>query len=409
MEISQFNIEQVPIENLRPDPGNPRWISPAALEALTRSIAEFDLVSPIIARREDGTVIAGHQRLVAARRLGLKTVPTIYLDITAKRARLLGLALNRISGDFDLELLAHLLKDLIEDSSLDPAIAGFPDDEVHSLLARIDAREKRDRPEAFDRDAALRSAYEHPRAQRGDLFALGEHRVLCGDATDADDIARLLAGHSAAMAFLDPPYGVHLGDHGSQQKGQARRRLKNDSLSPEAREVFCRAWAQNLFDNLTGAAYICLSTANWGADTRVLAEAGGRWSDTLIWDKGAFVLGRADYQRGFEPLWYGWPQKGRRQFFGGRAQSDVWHIPRPDDSPLHPTTKPLPLIERAIENSSQPGDSVLDLFLGSGSTIVAAERTGRICYGLEVDEHYCSIAIARWEAFAGQKATKVTG
>jgi len=138
----------------------------------------------------------------------------------------------------------------------------------------------------------------------------------------------------------------------------------------------------------------------------VLAEAGGHWSDTIIWAKDRFVLGRADYQHQYEPLWYGWREGIKRQFRGGRGQSDVWEIPRPEESPLHPTMKPLALVERALENSSRTQDAVLDLFLGSGSTLVAAERTGRICYGMELDEHYCSLAIARWEAFTGKSATK---
>jgi DNA modification methylase len=210
------------------------------------------------------------------------------------------------------------------------------------------------------------------------------------------------------MSFTDPPYNVSLGDHGGSQQGQSRRRIKNDSMEPEAWEQFCRGWARNLVTNVDGALYACMSTKEWATVSKVLADAGGHWSDTIIWEKDRFVLGRSDYQRAYEPIWYGWREGVKRHFAGGRDQGDVWKIERPSESPLHPTMKPLPLIERAIENSSQPGDIVLDLFLGSGSTLIASERTGRICYGMELDPHYCSMVIARWEAFTGGKAEKVT-
>jgi DNA modification methylase len=404
---TQLTINDVPIDELKPDPANPRRIPQAELEALTRSIAEFGFCDPVLARAEDHSVIGGHQRLLAARKLGLKTVPVIFLDIPSEKARLLNVALNKISGDFDQELLARLLADLGTAPDLDLTLSGFEEKEIKQLLKGLEAREKRERPEAFDLDAALRSAYENPRAQRGDLFRLGEHRVLCGDATQPEDCERLFGGAKAAMAFTDPPYNVSLGDHGGKQQGQARRRIKNDSMEPEAWEAFCRGWAHNLITAVDGALYICMSTKEWPTVSQVLFECGGHWSDTIIWKKDRFVLGRSDYQRGYEPIWYGWRQGVKRYFGGGRDLSDVWEIFRPDTSPLHPTMKPLPLIERAIENSSRPADILLDLFLGSGSTLIAAERTGRVCYGLELDPHYCSIVIARWEAFTGGKAERV--
>lgn len=399
-------IQQVPIEDLTPDPANPRHITEGELEALTRSIREFGLVDPIIARKEDKTVIGGHQRLQAARRLGLREVPVIYLDITKEKARVLNLALNKISGDFDQELLARLLADLGETPELDLTLSGFEEKEITKMLKSLEARDKRDRPETLDLDEALRSAYENPRAKRGELFQLGEHRVMCGDATSAEDMQKLLGDARAHVCFTDPPYNVNLGDHGGKQSGKSRR-IKNDAMAPEAWETFCRGWAQNLLGNVDGAIYVCMSTKEWASVSHVLSEAGGHWSDTIIWAKDRFVLGRADYQRSYEPVWYGWREGAKRHFAGGRDQSDIWRIERPSDSPLHPTMKPLALIERALENSSRPGDVVLDLFLGSGSTLIAAERTGRVCRGLELDPHYASMVIARWEAFTGKKAEKV--
>ena len=167
-------------------------------------------------------------------------------------------------------------------------------------------------------------------------------------------------------------------------------------------------WIANLLRGVGGAIYCCMSTKEWPTVSRLFAEQGAHWSDTIIWAKDHHVLGRADYQRAYEPVWYGWPDGATRHWCGDRDQTDVWQIARPAVNELHPTQKPLPLIERAIANSSAIGDVVLDLFVGSGSTLIAAERTGRRCYGLELDPHYADIVIARWEAFTGETATKET-
>ena len=401
-----LEIQNIEITALRPDPANPRRIPDDELEALTRSIKHFGFIDPVIARREDGTVIGGHQRLVAARRLGFETVPVVFLDISEERAHLLGLALNRISGKWDQELLGRLLAELEALPNIDLSLSGFADDEISKLLRSLDAREKRERVETFDLDAALEAGQRAHGAKRGDLWALGDHRLLCGDATDEADVSRLLDGRKAQLAFTDPPYGVGYGDHGGQQPGTRKRRLENDALPPEEWEAFCRGWAKNLLESVDGALYVCMSTKEWPLVSRVLEELGGHWSDTIIWAKDRFVLGRADYQRQYEPIWYGWRQGAQRHWCGDRDQGDVWTIPRPAESELHPTMKPLALVERAIDNSSRPGDLVLDLFLGSGTTLIAAERTGRVCYGMELDQHYAQVAVLRWQAFTGEKARR---
>jgi DNA modification methylase len=203
------------------------------------------------------------------------------------------------------------------------------------------------------------------------------------------------------MCFTDPPYNVSYGDHGGQQRGSRRRRMQNDSMDPLAWEEFCRGWASNIINRVDGSIYICMSSREWPTVSRILAEVGAHWSDTLIWAKDRFTLGRADYQRMYEPLWFGWREGVQHYWCGDRDQGDVLAIPRPAESKAHPTMKPLPLIELALENSSRAGDLVLDAFLGSGSTIIAAERTGRICYGLEIDPLYADVAVARWESFTG--------
>jgi DNA modification methylase len=223
-------------------------------------------------------------------------------------------------------------------------------------------------------------------------------------ATDPEHVARLLGNTRAQVAFCDPPYNVAYGDHGGQQQGARKRRIQNDALSPEAWDAFCRGWAANLLGYVDGAIYICMSTKEWPTVSRVLEAGGAHWSDTLIWSKDRFTLGRADYQRSYEPIWYGWREGTQHHWCGDRDQGDVWQIARPSESPLHPTMKPLPLIERALENSSRPGDVVLDLFLGSGSTLIAAERTGRVCYGTELDPTFAGVILGRWEAFSGETA-----
>lgn len=402
-------IEQVPIDSLRPDPANPRRIGDAELDALERSIREFGFVSPILARRADGTVIGGHQRLVAARRLGLRTAPVVWLDLSLEEARILGLALNRIGGTWDEALLARILGELGAAADVDLSLSGFGEDEVRDLLRSLEVREKRDQPETFDLAEALEAATREPRTKPGELWRLGGQRLLCGDATRGPDIERLLAGERPTMAFLDPPYNVALGDHGGQGRGQRRRRIANDNLDPAAWEAFVRAWGHNLLAYVDGAIYVAMSSKELPLLCRVLAEEGGHWSDTIIWAKDRFTLGRADYQHSYEPIWYGWREGSAHRWCGDRDQGDVWEIPRPAEAPLHPTMKPLALMERAIANSSGPGDLVADFFAGSGSTLIAAERTGRRCVALELDPIYADVIIARWESFSGEKAGRIDG
>ncbi len=307
------------------------------------------------------------------------------------------------------QLLARLLADLRTTDRVDLTLSGFDDDEVAKLLKGLDRRERRERPETFDLETALDAATREPRTKPGELWRLGDHRLVCGDATVAADVERLLGGRRPAMAFTDPPYNVSLGDHGGQPRSSRRRRIANDALDPVAWETFCRAWIRLLLESVDGAIYCAMSSKELPLVSRVFAEVGGHWSDTIIWAKDRFVLGRADYQRSYEPIWFGWREGSAHYWCGDRDQADVWTIARPAEAPLHPVMKPLPLMERAISNSSREGDLVLDLFLGAGSTLIAAERTGRTCLGLELDPRYCDVSLARWEAFTGEQAERVDG
>ncbi len=396
-----IRIEQVSVATLRPDPANPRRISDEELESLTRSIRQFGLVDPIIARREDKTVIGGHQRLVAARRLGMKTVPVVFMDVSAEQARLLNIGLNKISGSWDQELLARLLADLQAVPGVDLTLSGFSDDELHKLLRSLDARERRERVEQFDLDAALEEATRQPRAKRGDLWLLGEHRLLCGDSTDHSTRSRLMGDNRARMLLTDPPYGVDYETAGDNPRWRKRSRpIANDALGEDQGSFWTaafRSWP------VEGDVYVFSPSGPMMLRLQRAVEAAGipqhQW---LIWVKDRLVLGRSHYQYRHEHIFYGWREK--TSWNGSRKEDSVWECPRPGASPEHPTMKPLPILERAIENSSQPGDVVLDQFLGSGSTLVACERTGRVCFGAELEPVYCDVAVRRWEAFTGRKA-----
>ena len=254
----------------------------------------------------------------------------ILLDIAETDARLLNVALNKIGGDWDEDLLARLLIDLQAAAERDLSLSGFAEDDLQDLLTRFDQREKRDRPEHFDLADALAAVdREASGIAPGAGFQLGAHHLFRGDATDAAFVARCLDGTPAAMAFTDPPYNVAYGAHGGQTSETSTRRLLNDALPPEEWEQFCRTWAAALIANVAGTMYICMSSKEWPLVARVLAEAGAHWSDTIIWSKDRFTLGRSDYQRQYEPIWYGRSADGRRHWGGGHDQGDVWSIPRP--------------------------------------------------------------------------------
>jgi len=405
MKTAQIQIEQLPIGDLRPDLANPRRISDQELETLTRSIREFGLIDPIIARREDKMVIGGHQRLLAARKLGYKTVPVVFADLTVEQARLLNIALNKISGSFDQELLARLLGELKTVPNIDLSLSGFEDDELKKLLKSLDARERRDRPENFDLDAAVKAAQSSPVAKLGDTWLLGEHRLACGDSTDREAIQRLMGQAKAAMTFTDPPYNVNYGETMKDKLRQNSNKIANDNLG-DAFEPFLEKACKNILEFTDGAVYICMSSSELHTLQKVFIAAGGHWSTFIIWAKNTFTMGRSDYQRQYEPILYGWREGVNHYWCRDRDQGDVWQVDKPSSSPLHPTMKPLALIERAVQNSSQAGEKVLDTFLGSGSTLIACERTGRICYGMELEPLYVDIARMRWEAFTGEKAKR---
>ena len=287
---------------------------------------------------------------------------------------------------------------------MDLTLSGFGEDELKELLKSLDARDKRERLESFDLDEAIKAAQSAPVAKPGDLWLLGEHQLVCGNSTDREAVQRLMGQSKAAMTFTDPPYNVNYGDH--RHTGAPQRSIANDNLG-EVFEPFLEKACRNILEFTDGAVYICMSSSELHTLQRAFIAAGGHWSTYIIWAKNTFTMGRSDYQRQYEPILYGWREGAQHYWCGDRDQGDVWQVEKPTSNPLHPTMKPLALIERAIKNSSKTGNKVLDLFLGSGSTLIACEMTGRVCYGMELDPLYVDIARMRWEAFTGEKARRL--
>jgi DNA modification methylase len=437
-------LDQVPIDQLRPDPANPRRISEEELDALERSLRRFGFVEPVIARREDATVVGGHQRLLAARRLGLTSVPVIWLDLGAEQARLLGLALNKISGSWDEALLARLLAELQAVPNLDLSLSGFDEDEVKELLRSLEVRERRERQEAFDLDEALEEARRAPRTKPGDLWQLGEHRLLCGDATNPELVARLLNGAEPTLLNTDPPYGVSLDGSwrdgvynalGSAEPtylrmdGQAdaedatransgahgrARGHRHTSISGDTRVDWSEAFA--LVPSLK-VVYEWHAGVHAAEVAEGLERIGFEIVTQVIWDKGLFAIGRSWYHWSHEPCWVARKRGAKVPFRGSRDQATIWRAPSPkmimsgssEAKEDHPTQKPLVLFETPIQNHLKAGEGVYDPFLGSGTCLIAAERQSVRCYAMEIDPLYVEVALRRWERFSGQIAVRLDG
>ena len=280
-ESLELEITYLPTKDLRPNPANPRRISDEELEALTRSIREFGLIDPIIAKKEDKTVIDGHQRLLAARKLGLKQVPVVLVDLSDEQAHLLNLALNRISGSWDQELLARLLGELNDVPDVDLTLTGFSDEELQKHLKSLESREKRERLETFDLDEAMEAAQSAPVAHTGDVWLLGEHRVMCGDSTDSSDVAGLMGGKNANMTVTGPPYNVSYGEHGGASGTGRKRAIQNDDLGERFYDFLLIA-CQNILSHTDGAVYIFMACAELHTLQRAFVDAGGHWSTFII-------------------------------------------------------------------------------------------------------------------------------
>lgn len=394
-------IEQWPTAKLVPYARNARTHSDAQVAQIAASIAEFGFTNPILAG-SDGVIVAGHGRLAAAQKLGLEMVPVVVLDhLTPTQRRALVIADNRIAENagWDDELLRVELEALQLDG-FDLDITGFDAD----ALAELIAGDEPDNEGQTDEDA-VPEVSETPISRPGDVWIMGQHRLLCGDATVAASYRTLLAGEPVDMVFTDPPYNVNYANSAKDKMRGKDRAILNDNLGDGFYDFLLAALTPTIA-HCRGAIYVAMSSSELDTLQSAFRVAGGHWSTFIIWAKNTFTLGRADYQRQYEPILYGWPEGGERHWCGDRDQGDVWQIKKPQKNDLHPTMKPVELVERAIRNSSRAGNVVLDPFGGSGTTLIAAEKSGRLARLIELDPKYVDVIVRRWQDWTGQQATR---
>ncbi|WCE71562.1 site-specific DNA-methyltransferase [Sulfitobacter faviae] len=395
-------VEMWQVTDLVPYAKNARQHPPEQIDQIAASMERFGFTIPMLVA-EDGTIIAGHGRLMAAAQLGLAEVPVMVArGWSEEDRRLYTLADNRLAeiAEWDPEMLRIEIGELREDFGIeDMSLIGFSAEDLAEILpdALIDTTGGLTDPDDVP------DVPETPVTRPGDLWLMGKHRLLCGDSTVATDVQKVLGDVKADLCFCDPPYNVdYAGGVGAEKAGKGRR-IKNDALGD--------GFGQFLYDacvlinaHTDGAVYICMSSSELQTLQSAFKSAGGHWSTFIIWAKDRFTLGRADYQRQYEPILYGWPEGVKRHWCGDRDQGDVWNIERPHKNDLHPTMKPVSLVERAIRNSSRKGDLVFDPFGGSGTTLIAAEKTGRHASLIELDPKYVDVIVRRWQEFTGETA-----
>ena len=392
-------IELWPIDRLRPYERNPRTHSEAQVDQIAASMVEFGWTNPILIDENAG-ILAGHGRLLAARKLGLAEVPVIrfeHLSEAQKRAYLIADNQLALQAGWDDALLAEELA-WLRDERFDLDLVGFDATELERLLAIADGETASD--EAEDE---VPEPPEEPVSRPGDLWVLGNHRLLCGDATVLADVERVLGGQLADMTLLRSAYNV---DYANSPKDKLRgkhRPILNDDLGAGFEAFLLRRLRQHP-ERHQGRRVHCMSSSELHTLQRAFAAAGGKWSTFVIWAKNTFTLGRADYQRQYEPILYGWKEGTTTTGAARGTRATCGSSTSPSRNDLHPTMKPVALVERAIRNSSKSRDIVLDPFGGSGSTLIACEKTGRQARLIELDPKYVDTIILRWQEFSGGTA-----
>ncbi|ETI82630.1 MAG: hypothetical protein Q618_VCMC00001G0211 [Varibaculum cambriense DORA_20] len=389
-------MKTMPIAELKPADYNPRkdlQPSDPEYEKLKRSLTEFGYVEPVIWNQTTGHVVGGHQRLKILEDLGETNVDCVVVELDETREKALNVALNKISGEWDEDKLALLIADL-DASDFDTELTGFDDAEIAQLIGSLDEGEVED--DEFDLTAALEAAAF---VERGDIWTLGRHRLVCGDATSQTDVEALMDGKLANLVLTDPPYNVAF----ESSDGLS---IKNDKMTADKFYDFLHA-------AFTQMASVCEKGASayvFHADTeglnfrRAFQDAGFYLSGCCIWVKDSLVLGRSPYQWQHEPVLYGWVKTGKHRWYADRKQTTVWNFAKPRKNSDHPTSKPLDLLAYPIRNSTQTNAIVLDTFAGSGSTLMAAEATDRTCYCMELDEKYASVIVRRYAEASGDAA-----
>ena len=399
--MHQLTLENWPTAQLIDYARNPRK-NDHAVEQMAGAIREFGFRIPIVAM-STGDVVDGHLRLKAARQLGLETVPVLLADdLTPVQIKAFRLLANRSAtwADWDDELLGLELAEL-QEAGFDLELTGFSKDEWDELIAGDGSND------GLTDDDAVPEVGETAIAKPGDVWVMGEHKVLCGDATKSEDYKALLGDELADMTVTDPPYSVNYANSAKDKMRGTHRPILNDNLGSDF-APFLLATCKNILAFTKGAVYIAMSSSELDTLQSAFRAAGGKWSTFVIWAKNTFTMGRADYQRQYEPILYGWKDGSQHYWCGARDQGDVWQIKKPHKNDLHPTMKPVELMERAVRNSSKTRDIVLDPFGGSGTTMIACEKSGRRARLMDLDPKYVDVIIKRWQAFTGKEAKRAS-
>lgn len=416
----KLDVQYLDINLIKPFARNPRTHSKEQIQQIATSMMKFGWVNPILVD-ENFEIIAGHGRVLAGKELGYETIPVAQLKHLSKEEKLaLLIADNKISDNagWDEELLRSAMEELYN-GDFELEVLGYTNKEIEKFKQEFAAEKQMAEiedvvPEFTDETKVV--------SKQGDLWQLGEHMLLCGDATVAENYDRLMDGELANMVFTDPPYNVAYDEsfrNTKNEKGENPRFIKNDNLGSEF-QGFLTTALTNILNHTNGSVYVCMGGSELHTLYHAFADAGGKFEAYIVWVKNSFALSRARYQHQHEWMVFGNTESVYKEqhecillgknpgestpWYGGRNQSDVWNFDKQTNNDLHPTMKPIALIERAINNSSRTMDIVLDAFGGSGSTLIAAEKTNRRCRMIELDEKYVDIIIKRWEDFTGKKA-----
>lgn len=432
-------IIEVAIKDLKPAAYNPRKWTEKATKELKDSLELFGMVDPVVANsapKRHNVVIGGHFRLHVATMIGWKTVPVAYVEIPeVAREKELNIRLNKNTGDWDWDILAEFDKNLLKK-------VGFESIDLDKIFS------KQEEDDEFDAEEYAATITE-PDSKPGKIYELGPHRLLCGSATDTNDFAKLMAGEKAAMCFTDPPYNVDYQGGMGTHKQNKRQGIMNDKMASDEFLKFLTEAMGNIIGATAGGIYVCMSSTELTTLKTAFDKSGGHFQSFIIWVKNTFTLSRSDWQNQYEPILYGWPKAVKNHYFAGwrnegnvwddieelkpsitedgkmliklgeyhieldrwtdgrvlrkKDQTDIWRVKKPTRSKEHPTMKPIALCAKAIKASSIRDDIVLDPFGGSGSTLIAAEQTGRKCYTMELDPKYCDVIRERYDKFIKNK------
>lgn len=390
-----MRIEKIDILKLNPAKYNPRKdLKPGdpEYEKLKQSIKKFGVVEPIVWNKRSGNIVGGHQRYKIFKNMGITKIECVVVDLDELHEKALNVALNKISGEFDIPVLTDLLKDL-DSYDFDVSLTGFDEDEILNLFINTDEKEIKD--DEYDINKALeKESFVNP----GDLWQLGKHRMLCGDATNKENLKKLMGQEKANLVVTDPPYNVDF-------ESASGLKIKNDKQSSEKFYNFLLFSFKNMAQHLAegASAYVFHADTEGLNFRKAFIDAGFHLSGVCIWAKNSFVMGRSPYQWCHEPILYGWLKTGRHKWYAGRSESTIWHYDKPKKNSEHPTMKPIPLLCYPIKNSSAVNSIILDSFAGSGSTLMACEQMKRICFCMELDPKYASVIVRRYVKFCGSQ------